>query len=220
MSNILYTSTSYGNSAVGASLGSQGFGITAEFDGAQNQVFGSTPGTITSAAIPIGANINAQTISNPNTFSRVYNGGANTFLNGAGDPDGYFGMLMIDQNVISINNAIGALGVYNNAENDWLGNGAALTWHTPNLTNDVYTVIVPTDNVVYQNLSTRIGGVVVWHVPVGSLGLYGQNINLPFSTGVNSGMNDTVASERILGGGFGVILRSEGTSTLFNQTWG
>ena len=57
----------------------------------------------------------------------------------------------------------------------------------------------------------------VWHVPAGQLGLYGQNINLPFmTTPVVSTDGDGQASEKMLEVGYGIILNG---TDWYNQSW-
>ena len=218
MANLLYTSTSYENTAIAKTVSNEGYAVTAEYDAGQNTVFGPQGGIVTSNSSTIGINIDNTTLAASN-FSRVYDGGANPYSTPIAEPEGFFGMLIADADIATLGDISGELSIFNGTENDWLGNGAALTWHTPNQTDDAYTVIVPTDKVVYQTLSARIGGVLVWHVPQNQLGVYGQNMNLPFSTGVTAAMTDTVASELILEAGFGIILKSAGTTQFYNQTW-
>ena len=103
-------------------------------------------------------------------------------------------------------------------EQDWGGNSATLTLHTPSLTDDVYTLIIPTTNALRQATATRNGNSIVFHIPQNSLAVYAINANLNTSNSINSGMTDTQASEKILSFGYGLILRAAGATSLFNQS--
>ena len=90
--------------------------------------------------------------------------------------------------------------------------------HTPNLTDDVYTLIVPTCAPLRQATNTRNGNSIVFHIPQGSLAVYAINANLETTGTITSSRTDTQASEQILGYGYGLILRAAGATVLFNQS--
>ena len=76
---------------------------------------------------------------------------------------------------------------------------------------EVYTLIVPTDNVIYQSATQRLGNVLVWHIPASELGIYSQNANLPFrptELPIAADTDDKAAS-KIWGMGFGLIFGAE-----------
>ena len=210
MSNLLYTITAYPNSISGASPSVEGIGCTTQFNVASQLYEQSSIGQITSNSTPIGVDANGNGVNN-GIFNRCETG-----TGGIGIGDGYFGWILVNLAFTDIANAEAQIGV--NQEFDWLGAPKSLTFHHPSQTEDVYTVIVPSDQVVYQpGVSARVGNVLVWHVPAGQLGLYGQNINLPFqSSPVTSVDTDTKAAERMLEVGYGII--ASGVS-FFNQSW-
>ena len=105
----------------------------------------------------------------------------------------------------------------NGEETDWYGNGSgAVGLHTPNLTDDVYTLVVPTCNPLRQATTTRNGNSIVFHIPQNSLAVYAINANLETSGAITSGMTDAQASQQIIGFGYGLILKTAGTVGLFN----
>ena len=210
MSNLLYTITAYPNDISGTSPSVEGIGCTTQFNVGSQQYEQSSVGTITNSGTPIGADANTQPI-NSGMFNRCETG-----TGAIGITDGYFGLVLVDLGNTDIANAEAQIG--NNQEFDWNGTPKALTFHHPSQTEDVYTVIVPSDQVVYQpGVSARVGNVLVWHVPAGQLGLYGQNINLPFiGTSVVSTDSDLIASEKMLEIGYGIIY--SGTNW-YNQSW-
>jgi len=103
-------------------------------------------------------------------------------------------------------------------EQDWGGNSATLTLHTPSLTDDVYTLIIPTTNPLRQATATRAGNSIVFHIPQNSLAVYAINANLNTLNNITSDMTDSQASEVILEYGYGLILRAEGSTVLYNQS--
>ena len=209
MSNLLYTITAYPNSISGASPSVEGIGCTTQFNVASQQYEQSSVGTITSNTVLIGSCANGSGV-NSGIFNRCETG-----TGGIGVGDGYFGLILVNLAFTDIANAEAQIGT--SQEFDWVGTPKSLTFHHPSQTEDVYTVIVPSDEVVYQTTSARVGNVLVWHVPAGELGLYGQNINLPFQTSpVTSVDTDTKAAERMLDVGYGII--ASGVS-FFNQSW-
>ena len=113
---------------------------------------------------------------------------------------------------------VSTVGLLNGEETDWdLAGSGAVGLHTPNLTDDVYTLIVPTSP-LRQALNVRFGNSIVFHIPQNSLAVYAINANLNTSGGVTSGMTDAQASEKILGFGYGLILKSAGSTELYNQS--
>ena len=209
MSNLLYTITAYPNDISGASPSVEGIGCTTQFNVANQLYEQSQVGTITSNVAQIGSGANGSGV-NSGIFNRCETG-----TGGIGVGDGYFGLILVNLAFTDIANAEAQIGTSD--ETDWVGTPKSLTFHHPSQTEDVYTVIVPSDEVVYQTTSARVGNVLVWHVPAGELGLYGQNINLPFQTSpVTSVDTDTKAAERMLDVGYGII--ASGVS-FFNQSW-
>ena len=210
MSNLLYTITAYPNDISGASPSVEGIGCTTQFNVASQLYEQSSVGQITSNTQPIGVGANASGV-NSGIFNRCETG-----TGGIGVGDGFFGLILVNLAFTDIANAEAQIGT--SQEFDWGGAPASLTFHHPSQTEDVYTVIVPSDEVVYQpGVSARVGNVLVWHVPAGQLGLYGQNINLPFqSSPVTSVDTDTKAAERMLEVGYGIIASG---IDFFNQSW-
>ena len=210
MANYLYTITahaSYGpfNSSV------EGVSIVNTYDDLQQQMVKSptmlieTPGEPNDGQSPgvVGANSNPAATDRA-IFTRVSDGGSNVYGGGVEYP--YFSLLIGDKDTTSVDTWDTVIQA-NNFEFDWVGNAASLTWHTPYIGIEVYTLIVPTDNVVYQSATQRIGNVLVWHIPAGQLGVYGQNANLPFRVGSIPIAADTdiKAADKIWGAGFGLI---------------
>ena len=210
MSNLLYTITAYTNDITSFSPRSEGIGCTTQYDISANTYAQSTGGTITNSGQQIGNASNGNAV-NSGIFNRCETG-----TGAIGIADGYFGLILVDLGNTDIENAETQAGAAE--EFDWNGTPKSLTFHHPSMTEDVYTVIVPTDEVIYQpGQSARVGNVLVWHVPVGQLGVYGQNINLPYTaTPVVSTDGDGQASEKMLEIGYGIIL--SGTDW-YNQSW-
>ena len=210
MSNLLYTITAYSTDISGFSPRVEGVGCTTQYSIGPNQYQQSSAGTITNSANLIGNVSNGQNVSS-GIFNRCNSG-----TGAIGIGDGYFGLVLVDLSVTDIENAEGQIG--SSEEFDWNGTPKSLTFHHPSMAEEVYTVIVPSDEVVYQpGQSARVGNVLVWHVPVGALGLYGQNINLPFTqTPVTAADGDGQASEKMLDVGYGIILNG---TDWYNQTW-
>lgn len=209
MANFLYTITAHdGYSAWQSSV--EGVSIVNSYDSQTSQMVQSpnmiieAPGT-TYDSSPTGVAGNAQNpaATDRAIFTRVSNGGVNAY-NNPGHP--YFSILIGDRATSPVGSWDGLIGA-NNDEADWVGNTPSLTWHTPYIGTGVYTLIVPTDNVIYQSATQRIGNVLVWHIPFESLGVYGQNANLPFR--VNelpiAADTDDKAASKIWGMGFGLI---------------
>jgi hypothetical protein len=102
-------------------------------------------------------------------------------------------------------------------EQDWAGTSADLTLHTPSLTEDVYTLIIPTTNTLRQATTTRNGNSIVFHIPQNSLAVYAINANLNTANTIVSSMTDQQASAQILEYGYGLILKTAGETQLYNQ---
>ena len=207
--NFLYTITAHAEYGAWQSS-AEGVSIVNTYDSNAVQMVQSpnmlieAPGTPYDGA-PTGVAGNTQdpAATDRSIFTRVSNGGANAY-NNPGFP--YFSIFIGNRSTTPVGSWDGLIGA-NNDEADWEGNTPALTWHTPFIGIEVYTLIVPTDNVIYQSASQRIGNVLVWHIPGGFLGVYGQNANLPFrSTELPiAADNDAKAASRIWGMGFGLI---------------
>ena len=210
MSNLLYTITAYTNDITGFSPRSEGIGCTTQYEISTNQYLESSAGTLTNSGAQIGNASNGLAV-NSGIFNRCETGTGTI-----GIADGNYGLILVDLGNTDIENAATQAGAAE--EFDWNGTPKNLTFHHPSMTEDVYTVIVPADEVVYQpGQSVRVGNVLVWHVPVGQLGVYGQNINLPYTvTPVVSTDGDGQASEKMLNVGYGIIL--SGTDW-YNQSW-
>jgi len=209
MANYLYTITAHSNYGSWASS-AEGVSIVNTYDDQTNAMVQSpnmliqAPGTSWDGASPGAAGQSQDpSATDRSIFTRVSAGGANAY-NNPGFP--YFSLLIGDRATTPVASWDGLIGA-NNDEADWGGNTPALTWHTPYIGVEVYTLIVPTDNVVYQSATQRIGNVLVWHIPGGFLGVYGQNANLPFrDTELPiAADNDDKAASKIWGMGFGLI---------------
>ena len=217
MANYLYTITAH--TEYGAFQSSQeGVSIVNTYDSATQQMIQSplmiidTPGQGNNGA-PVGVSGHAQnpSVTDRSIFTRVSNGGANPY--NSGENPQYFSILIGDTENSNSNPVEGWDGVIgsNDEERDWVGNAPDLTWHTPYMGLEVYTLIVPTDNVIYQSATQRLGNVLVWHIPAGSLGVYGQNANLPFRIPELplAADSDIKAASKIWGMGFGLIFGLE-----------
>lgn len=209
MANYLYTITAHSNYGSWASS-AEGVSIVNTYDDGTTAMVQSpnmlidTPGATYDGAAPgVAGNGQDPSGTDRSIFTRVSNGGANLY-NNSGYP--YFSILIGDRATTPVSTWDDLIGA-NNDEADWIGNTPALTWHTPYIGIEVYTLIVPTDNVVYQSAPARIGNVLVWHIPAGFLGVYGQNANLPFrSTELPIAIDtDIKAASKIWGMGFGLI---------------
>jgi hypothetical protein len=210
MSNLLYTITAYTNDISAFSPNVEGIGCTTQYAIGPNQYQQSSVGTITNTGNPIGNASNGQNVSS-GIFNRCDSG-----TGAIGIGDGYFGLVLVDLSITDIESAQDQIG--STEEFDWNGTPKSLTFHHPVTAEEVYTVIVPSDEVVYQpGQGARVGNVLVWHVPVGALGLYGQNINLPFTAApILPTDADDRAAEKMLNVGYGVILNG---TDWYNQNW-
>jgi hypothetical protein len=207
MAYYLYTLTAYNNTSVASNLITQGVTAIVEENFATNTATSNTSGiTINSSGNPEdgeqpGYLVSGVGIALPqNPFYRV-NQGAGAYAGSKG----YFGLLIGDTEVSSVDTWSAIVGA-DDLEEDWDGVGKELTWHTPSLNDSVYTLIVPTDNVIYQTSPQRSGNVLVWHIPDGELGVYAQNANLPSNaTSITAVDTDVKAGGKIWAMGFGLI---------------
>ena len=167
-----------------------------------NPYDGSSPGVLA-------ANVGIALPQNP--FHRV-NTGAGAYAGGYN----YHGLIIGDTEVSSPSTWDSELD-NGGKEVDWKGLFGTATYHTPSLDSDTYTLIVPTDNVVYQSGVQRVGCVLVWHIPYNELGVYAQNANLA-SAGdpVIAADTDAKAAGKIWAMGYGLISEF-GTSLPFIQ---
>jgi hypothetical protein len=218
MANYLYTTTAHGNSPSAFTLASDGLMTSTYYDGslqstnAGNEIIAGTANKTGHLG-----NGNDPASSTLSIFNRCSDTGNNPFAPLGATPSlPYFSLLIGDRDfsVEGISGFNTLLGDGGGAETDWNDTSPTpLTWHTPSLAASTYTLIVPTDNVVYQSSATRRGGVLVWHIPNGSLGVYAQNANLPFfppETPVSTD-TDSEAAVKIWGMGFGLI-NTQGTN--------
>ena len=210
MANYLYTIAAHANPATGADLNVEGYTAVTSYDHANTQMVASSllvieaPGTPHDAA-PTGylGEFQNPAATDRSIFTRVSNGGGNAYNN---PEKPYFSILLGNKDATEVGSWDGGL-VMGNEESNWLGSTPALTWHTPFLGPEVYTLIVPTDNVIYESTTGRLGCALVWHIPFESLGVYGQNANLPFRSSElpTSADDDAKAASRIWAMGFGLI---------------
>ena len=216
MVNYLYTITAH--SEYGAWQSSvEGVSIVNTYDAQTNLMVQSplmvidTPGQ-GNDGLNVGALGHTQNPSGTDRaiFTRVSDGGTNPY-NGENPP--YFSILIGDTENNTSNPVSGWDGLIgaNDEERDWVGNSPDLTWHTPYMGLEVYTLIVPTDNVIYQSATQRLGNVLVWHIPASLLGIYSQNANLPFRPTELplAADSDIKAASKIWGMGFGLIFGAE-----------
>jgi len=155
---------------------------------------------------PVGIAMTNKTISDTrNLFNRVHQGNG-TY---AGTKQ-KFSMILCNTEQTTVAAAIAALGAGTNEE-DWDGVGKALTFHTPSLDVDTYTLVVPTDAVVYQTSVQRAGNVLVWHIPLGQLGVYAQNANLASAAvTITAADPDAKAGAQLWAAGY-ILIDEQGT---------
>ena len=212
MANYLYTITAHATSPASLTLSTNGLMASTYYDNATSTTKqgneGIAPGGDKTGLLGNGQDPSQSTLS---IFNRCSNVGNNSYQPAVATPSlPYFSLLIGDRDFspTSIEDFNELLGDGGDAETDWNDNAATpLTWHTPSLTASTYTLIVPTDNVVYQSSATRRGGVLVWHIPSNSLGAYAQNANLPFESSETplSTDTDSEAAVKIWSMGFGLI---------------
>lgn len=218
---ILYTSTAFDDESIingDPTTGNDGYGCSILCD-AGGAYQNSTSLTCTSTGRIVGNSLTGGAIEGGiGPYSQVYDAlGVFATL----PAEGRYGIGFWNTADISLTNWIGACNPTNGEETDWAGNNdgsGGMSLHTPNLTEDVYTLIVPTVSPLRQATNTRNGNSIVFHIPQNSLAVYAINANLSAAGTINSGMNDTQASEEILAYGYGLILKTGGATSLFNQT--
>ena len=217
---ILYTSTAFDDEGIAngdPTTGNDGYGCSILVDlsgGYQN----SNTLTCVSSARPVGDQLTGNSVEGGiGPYSQVFDALGYPTIGG----EARYGIGFWNTADASLAEWIGLANPTNGEETDWAGNNdgsGGMSLHTPNLTEDVYTLIVPTVSPLRQATSTRNGNSIVFHIPQNSLAVYAINANLADSNSITSGMNDTQASEKILAYGYGLILQTAGGTTLFNQT--
>lgn len=207
MPHYLYTHTAHPTSASGKTISTDGFTFTATLNGTLNWVKSTC--TINAPTSPyhnqnVGTGINSAAFGDPSPTRRVSNGG--------GFPPNFtegwsfsllFGDASLSGNRGNINAWNAALGTTD--EVDWLNNSPSLTWHSPLANESAYTLVVPNDFFVYTDgsITERLGSTLAFHIPVGSLGVWGQNANLPDQiSGVSYTDTDEQAAGKILNMGY------------------
>ena len=215
---ILYTSTRFsatgGNTLGGGSAitGQQGYGYSVKMD--QGGTYTESGGmNISSAGTRVGNIANTKTAEDPvGPYHQPY-----TLIGAPEIETDVFCIAFCNTADIDVPTWVTTTQMTNGEETDWVGNASgAVGLHTPNLTDDVYTLVVPTCNPLRQATDVRNGNSIVFHIPQNSLAVYAINANLETQGNITSGMTDTQASEQILGYGYGLLLKSAGTVALFN----
>jgi hypothetical protein len=212
MPHYLYTHTAHPNSSTGTTISGEGFTYTATLNGALSYVKSTctinTPTDPTYHNQNVGTGVNSAPVSDPGPLRRVSDSG--------GIPPGYtegwsfsllFGDASLSGNRGNINQWNTALGT--TAEVDWFNNQPDLTWHSPLANESTYTLVVPNDFFVYTDgsIAERNGSTLAFHIPVGSLGVWGQNANLPDGlSGVVYTDTDEQAAGKILYMGYMLFL--------------
>lgn len=155
---------------------------------------------------PVGIAMTNKAITDTrNLFNRVHQGNG-TY---AGTKQN-FSMIVCNTEQTTVAAAITALGA-GTSEEDWDGAGKSLTFHTPSLDPGTYTLVVPTDAVVYQTSVQRAGNVLVWHIPAGQLGVYTQNANLASAAiTVTAADPDAKAAAQLWAAGY-ILIDEQGT---------
>ena len=215
---ILYTSTRFsatgGNtlSLGNAQTGNQGYGYSIQMDGSGNYTE-SGGQNIASSGTRVGNLVNGQSAADPfGPYHQPF-----TLIGAPEIETDVFCIAFCNTADIDVPSWVTTTQMTNGEETDWAGNASgAVGLHTPNLTDDVYTLIVPTCRPLRQATDVRNGNSIVFHIPQGSLAVYAINANLETAGAITSGMNDTTASERILSYGYGLILKESGVVGLFN----
>jgi len=218
---ILYASTMFDNNQIvngNPATGGDGYGCSCVLTTGATYIQGG--GTVTSTGTKVGSLVHTQSAADP--FGPYHQPIA---LLGPFTPPGgeeeVFGIGFWNTADASFDQWMAATTPTNTEETNWAGAGdgsGGMVLHTPNLTDDVYTLIVPTCSPLRQATQTRNGNSIVFHIPQNSLAVYAINANLETTGAIFPSMTDQQASERILGYGYGLILRAAGATTLFNQT--
>lgn len=216
---ILYTSTRFSAngeatlSTGNATTGQDGYGysVSVNGDGSYLQSGGMN---ITSAGTRPGSAVNGQNAADP--FGPYYQPWSSL-----GPPtdlaDSVFAIAFCNTADIDVPTWVSTTEEQNGEETDWDNNGSgAVGLHTPNLTEDVFTLVVPTTSTLRQATTTRNGNSIVFHIPLNSLAVYAINANLITTTAINPSDTDEQASEKIIANGYGLILKEGGTVGLYN----
>ncbi len=215
---ILYTSTKFDDDSISngsARPGTNGYAATILVD--TDGIYGRGSMTISSNSRAIGASIDTLNAADGNgPYFQV----VNSLGNFPGSAEERFAIGYWNTADISLSGWIGATNPSNTEQTDWAGNSdssGTMVMHTANQTEDVYTLIVPTVSPLRQATSVRNGNSIVFHIPETELAVYAINANLAAAGSITSGMTDTQASTQILEYGYGLILKTGGATTLFNQ---
>ena len=220
---ILYASTQFTNAdaptllAGSAITGQDGFAASCQVD--EDGTYTESGGLIIiTAGVRVGSDVQGQNAGDPfGPYHQVTSQRGNM----VSEEQSKFLLAFCNTADIDVPTWVTTTGLLNGEENDWALNGPpspSVGLHTPNLTDDVYTLIVPTTSGIRQATNTRNGNSIVFHIPQNSLAVYAINANLNTSNSITSGMTDAQASEKILGYGYGLILRAAGSTVLYNQS--
>ena len=215
---ILYTSTIFtatGGNTLGARsaiTGQQGMGYSIKMTGGGDYTE-SGGMNVASSGTRVGSLANGQNAGDP--FGPYHQPFA---IIGAPEiEDRVFCIAFCNTADIDVSTWVTDTQMLNGEETSWDGTASGgVGLHTPNLTDDVYTLVVPTCNPLRQATDVRNGNSIVFHIPQGSLAVYAINANLETGGTITGGMNDTQASEQIIGFGYGLLLKSSGVVGLFN----
>ena len=218
---ILYASTQFTDNdaptllAGSAITGQDGFAASCQVD--EDSTYTESGGlTIITAGVRVGSDIQGQSAADP--FG-PYHQVTSVMGNFTATDNSKFLLAFCNTADIDVPTWVTTTGLLDSEEKDWGGNppqAASVGLHTPNLTDDVYTLIVPTTSGIRQATNTRNGNSIVFHIPQNSLAVYAINANLNTAGTITSGMTDSQASEQILEYGYGLILKAAGVTSLFN----
>jgi len=215
---ILYVSTMFDNNSVkngNPATGQDGYGVSCIVK--KDSIYAQGAGNITTLTQKVGASINGASAADPfGPYNQpVQQLGSFT----SGGEEEVFAIAFWNTADSTFANWIGTTSPTNTEETNWSGNGdgsGGMVLHTPNQTDDVYTLIVPTISPLRQATQARNGNSIVFHIPQNDLAETAINANLKGTT-INPAMTDSQASEQILLFGYGLILRASGADTLYNQ---
>ena len=215
MPHYLYTHTAHQFSATNKTITNDGFTYTVTLNGVLDYVKSTctinTPTDPTYHNQNVGNGPNGFSLGDPGPLRRVSdNGGLAPMF-----PEGWFFSLLFGDASLDggdIDQWNSALGTTN--EVDWNNNSPSLTWHSPLANESVYTLVVPNDFFVYTDggIPERNGSTLAFHIPLGNLGIWGQNANLP--DGVSNVVytdTDEQAAGKILNMGYMLFLGQTGT---------
>ena len=208
MPHYLYTHTAHPNSVTSRTISTDGFTYTATLNGILNYVKSTcvinTPTDPTYHNQNVGTGVNSAPFSDPGPLRRVGDNGNIAPLYTEGWSFSLlFGDASLAGNQGNINAWNTSLGTTD--EVDWLNNSPSLTWHSPIANESTYTLVVPNDFFVYTDggIAERNGSTLAFHIPNGSLGIWGQNANLPDGvSGVAYTDTDEQAAGKILNMGY------------------